>query len=299
MNEIAGSVCLITGATSGIGLAAARQIARHGATVVLAGRDAAKCTAAAASVRAASPIDAGAVGWLAADLAVQDEVRALAHEFRERYGRLDILVNNAGTIVAKRTLTPEGVEWTLAVNHLAPFLLTNLLLDLLIASAPARVITVTSVAHERAQLDFGDLPMERGYLPFRAYARSKLANLLFSYELARRLDGTGVTANAVNPGLVRTDLGRGNGLVRDVAWRLIHLRHRSVSLTADQGADTVSFLASSPSVEGLTGKYFFERRPVDSSPGSRDVAAAARLWSLSEQWCGVTTTQGLRPDASR
>jgi NAD(P)-dependent dehydrogenase (short-subunit alcohol dehydrogenase family) len=290
MTDLTGKVCLITGATSGIGLAAARHIAAHGGTVVLAGRHATTCTTAAASAGAYSRVGAAAVDWLAADLAVQDEVRALAAEFQGRYDRLDVLVNNAGTIVRNRTLTPEGVELTLAVNHLAPFLLTNLLRDLLAGSAPARVVTVTSVAHERGRLDFGDMRMDRGYLPFRAYARSKLANLLFTYELARRLEGSGVTANAVNPGLVRTGLGRGNGPLRDLAWQLTHLRYRSVSLTADQGADSVSYLAGSPAVEALSGKYFFERRPVDSSPASRDAAVAAQLWSLSEVWTGLALT---------
>jgi NAD(P)-dependent dehydrogenase (short-subunit alcohol dehydrogenase family) len=291
MTDMTGKVCLITGATSGIGLAAARQIAAKGGTVVLAGRTAATCTAAGTSVGAYSRAGAAAVDWLAADLAVQDEVRALAAEFRQRYDRLDVLVNNAGTMVRNRTLTAEGVELTLAVNHLAPFLLTNLLGDLLAGSAPSRVVTVTSVAHERGRLDFGDMRMDRGYLPFRAYARSKLANLLFTYELARRLGGSGVTANAVNPGLVRTGLGKGNGPLRDLAWQLTHVRYRSVSLTADQGADSVSYLAGSSAVEALSGKYFSERRPVDSSSASRDVAAAERLWSLSDQWTAPAASQ--------
>jgi NAD(P)-dependent dehydrogenase (short-subunit alcohol dehydrogenase family) len=291
MTDMTGKVCLITGATSGIGLAAARQIAAQGGTVVLAGRNAANCRAAATSVGAYSRGGAAAIDWLAAELGAQVEVRALAAEFRQRYDRLDVLVNNAGTIVRNRTLTPEGVELTLAVNHLAPFLLTNLLRDLLAESAPARVVTVTSVAHERGRLDFGDMRMDRGYLPFRAYARSKLANLLFTYELARRLGGSGVTANAVNPGLVRTRLGRGNGPLRDLAWRLTHLRYRSVSLTTDQGADSVSFLAGSSAVEGVSGKYFVERRAIDSSPASRDVAVADRLWSLSEQWTGLAAAR--------
>lgn len=294
MTDMTGKVCLITGATSGIGLAAARQIAAQGGTVVLAGRNAANCRAAATSIGAYSRAGAAAIGWLAAELAVQDEVRALAAEFRQRYDRLDVLVNNAGTIVRNRTLTPEGVELTLAVNHLAPFLLTNLLRDLLAGSAPARVVTVTSVAHERGRIDFGDVRMDRGYLPFRAYARSKLANLLFTYELARRLKRSGVTANAVNPGLVRTGLGRGNGPLRDLAWQLTHMRYRSVSLTADQGADSVSFLAGSPALEAVSGEYFVERRAVDSSPTSRDVAVAERLWSLSEQWTGLAAA---RPEA--
>jgi retinol dehydrogenase-12 len=233
------------------------------------------------ALRASDPV--AAVDWLAADLAVQADVRALAAEFERRHARLDVLVNNAGTIVRKRVVTPEGVELTLAINHLAPFLLTNLLLDMLKASAPARIVTVASSAHERAQAGFGDLELRRGYRPYRAYARSKMANLLFTYELARRLEGSGVTANAVDPGLVRTGLGRSNGVLLDLGWGLTHMRYKSVSLTPDQGADTIVFLASSPDVAADSGEYFFQCKPVESSAASRDVRAARDLWSLSEQ----------------
>jgi retinol dehydrogenase-12 len=276
-----GKVCLITGGTRGIGLATARRLARHGARVVIVGRTATTCTAAVNALRASDPV--AAVDWLAADLAVQADVRALAAEFERRHARLDVLVNNAGTIVRKRVVTPEGVELTLAINHLAPFLLTNLLLDMLKASAPARIVTVASSAHERAQAGFGDLELRRGYRPYRAYARSKMANLLFTYELARRLEGSGVTANAVDPGLVRTGLGRSNGVLLDLGWGLTHMRYKSVSLTPDQGADTIVFLASSPDVAADSGEYFFQCKPVESSAASRDVRAARDLWSLSEQ----------------
>jgi NAD(P)-dependent dehydrogenase (short-subunit alcohol dehydrogenase family) len=279
-----GKVCLITGATSGIGFATARRLVAEGATVVIAGRTPARCEAAVGRLRALTKNRD--VAWVAADLASPEQVRRMAAEFRRRYDRLDVLINNAGLIAPRRTVTAEGVELTLAVNHLAPFLLTTLLSDLVIASAPARVVNVSSVAHERARLDLSDLQMARGYLPFRAYARSKLANLLFTYELARRLDGTGVTANAVDPGLVRTGLGRGNGPLRDLAWGVTHLRHREISLTPEQGADTIFFLASSPAVEGVTGKYFSQRTPVDSSEASRDITAGRSLWTLSERWAG-------------
>lgn len=282
-----GKVCLVTGATSGIGFAAARQIAAEGASLVVTGRTRAKSEAAARHVRTLTGNPR--VDWLAADFSVLAQVRELAAEFEQRYERLDVLINNAGTISPRRARTAEGVELTLAVNHLAPFLLTNLLIGHLLSSAPARVVTVTSVAHERAQIDFSDMSMSRGYLPFRAYARSKLANLLFTYELARRLRGTGVTANAVNPGLVRTRLGRGNGPVRDLAWHLTHLRYRSASLAPEQGAETIVFLACSPSVAIVSGEYFFQRQPAQSSPASHDVSTAQELWALSEQWAG---TQG-------
>jgi NAD(P)-dependent dehydrogenase (short-subunit alcohol dehydrogenase family) len=277
-----GKVCLITGATSGLGFATARRLVAEGATVVIAGRTPARCEAAVARLRALTASDD--LGWVAADLASPEQVRRMAEEFTRRHDRLDVLINNAGLIAPRRTVTAEGVELTLAVNHLAPFLLTTLLAGLVIASAPARVVNVSSVAHERARLDFSDLEMARGYLPFRAYARSKLANLLFTYELARRLDGTGVTVNAVDPGLVRTGLGRGNGPLRDLAWGVTHFRHRGISLTPEQGAETIFFLACSTGVEGVTGKYFSQRRPVASSEASRDITAGRSLWTLSERW---------------
>jgi NAD(P)-dependent dehydrogenase (short-subunit alcohol dehydrogenase family) len=304
---LSGKVCLITGATSGIGLAAAQQLAAQGATVVVVGRNPDSCRRAVESVRAAEvsgeAIGGGTVEWLAADLANAEQVRALAAAFVRDHDRLDVLINNAGAIVPRRTVSPDGVELTLAINHLSPFLLTNLLLDRLVAARPARVVNVSSAAHERGRLDFDDLAMKRGYLPFRAYARSKLANLLFTYELARRLDGTGVTVNAVNPGLVRTGMGRGNGPLRDLAWHLTHLRHRAISLTPAEGADTIVFLAGSPAVETVTGRYFFQRQAVASSPASHDVEAAQRLWSLGEEWTQLTArppsaTTKLHPVAS-
>ena len=287
--QMTGKVCVVTGATSGLGLATARQLAERDATVVVVGRTAAKASAAAQAV--AQAVAQTSVDWLAADFAVQAQVRELAAEFSRRYERLDVLVNNAGTISRNRKVTPEGVELTLAVNHLAPFLLTNLLLGSLVAAAPARVVNVASVAHERGRLDLADPQMRRGYLPFRAYAASKLANVLFTYELARRLEGTGVTVNAVDPGLVRTGLGRNNGLARDLAWHLTHLRYRSLSLSPDQGADPIVFLASSPALSSVNGEYFSRHEPSQSSPASRDIATAQRLWSLSEQWTGVSETK--------
>ncbi|HSD80675.1 MAG TPA: SDR family oxidoreductase [Solirubrobacteraceae bacterium] len=277
-----GRVCMVTGATSGLGLATARQLVARGATVVIAGRSAAKCADVAAALRAGAP-PGGSVDGLVADLADQRAVRRLAAEVERRHPRLDVLVNNAGATFPHRRITPEGVEMTLAVNHLAPFLLTTLLLDRLRAGAPSRIVNVASVAHQNARLDFDDLALDHGYRPFAAYGRSKLANLLFTYELARRLEGTGVTANAVHPGLVRTALGDHSGALRRVGWHLLHVAYRKSSLSADEGADAITFLASSPEVEGVTGRYFVDRKPVPSSPASRDAVAAARLWTLSEQ----------------
>jgi NAD(P)-dependent dehydrogenase (short-subunit alcohol dehydrogenase family) len=279
-------VCIVTGATSGLGQATARQLAARGATVTVVGRDAAKCAATAAS------LSGGAADWLVADFADQDAVRRLAAEVEERHSRIDVLVNNAGATYPKRRLTPEGVELTLAVNHLAPFLLTTSLLDRLRESAPARIVNVASVAHENAHFDFDDLAMERGYRPFAAYGRSKLANLWFTYELARRLDGSGVTVNAVHPGLVRTALGNHSGPLRHAGWRLLHVAYHKVSLTPDEGAVAITYLASAPELEGVTGCYFAEGRPTESSPASRDPAAAARLWALSEELTLARSTTG-------
>lgn len=272
-------MCFVTGATSGLGFATARALAAQGATVVGVGRTAAT-TRVARDRMAAEGVDAQ---WLTADFAALDRVRDLAADFRRRHSRLDVLVNNAGATFRKRQLTAEGVELTLAVNHLAPFLLTNLLLDMLQASAPSRIVNVASVAHERGHLDFADLELNRGYRPFPAYARSKLANVLFTYELARRLDGTAVTVNAVHPGLVRTRLGNRNGLLRSLGWRLLHLGYRSVSVSSEHGADAIVFLATSADVTSVTGGYFSGRERVESSPESRDPAAAARLWTVSER----------------
>jgi NAD(P)-dependent dehydrogenase (short-subunit alcohol dehydrogenase family) len=281
---------MVTGATSGLGLATARQLAALGATVIVVGRDAGKCAAIAASISGGST--AGVGDWLVADFADQDAVRRLAAEAEERHPRIDVLVNNAGATYPKRRLTPEGAELTLAVNHLAPFLLTTLLLDRLRESAPARIVNVSSVAHERARFDFDDPAMERGYRPFAAYSRSKLANLWFTYELARRLEGSGVTVNAVHPGLVRTALGDHSGMLRGVGWRLLHVAYRKVSLSPEEGAAAITHLATAPELEGLTGRYFVERRPVESSPASRDSSAAARLWALSEELTCARSTTG-------
>jgi NAD(P)-dependent dehydrogenase (short-subunit alcohol dehydrogenase family) len=284
-------VCMVTGATSGLGLATARQLAALRATVIVAGRNAAKCSAVAAMISGGSKAG-GAVDWLVADFADRDAVRRLAAEAEERYGRIDVLVNNAGATYPKRRLTPDGVEITLAVNHLAPFLLTTLLLDRLRESAPARIVNVSSVAHENARFDFDDPAMERGYRPFAAYGRSKLANLWFTYELARRLEGSGVTVNAVHPGLVRTALGDHSGALRRAGWRLLHVVYRKHSLAPAQGASAITHLATAPELEDVTGRYFVGRRPAESSPASRDPDAAARLWALSEELTCARSTTG-------
>ncbi len=225
------------------------------------------------------------VDYLLADLSVQAQVRQLAADFKARYKRLDVLVNDAGAIFLRRQVSADGIEMNFALNHLAYFLLTNLLLDTLKASAPARVVNVASNSHRNSHLDFENLQLKRGYNPMRAYGRSKLANLYFTYELARRLDGTGVTVNAMHPGFVHTNMAANNGWLVRLFLPLIHRN----SLTPEQGARTAVYLASSPDVETVTGKYFVREREVASDPVSYDEAAARRLWEVSEEMTGLAS----------
>jgi NAD(P)-dependent dehydrogenase (short-subunit alcohol dehydrogenase family) len=274
-----GKTCLVTGATSGIGAVTALELARLGATVLVAGRNAAKCRARVEAIRR----ETGArVEEVVADLASQAQVRRMALEIAARFARLDVLVNNAGTYLFERTLTPEGLEKTFAVNYLSHFLLTNLLLDRLAASPSSRVVCVSSSAHLRGRIDFDNLQGERHYDRLDAYARSKLAILMFTYELARRRKGARPTANALHPGIVATSLGSENGFLR--GWLRVRVRNlvdRSM-ITPEEGARTSIYLASSPEVEGVTGRYFDQGRDVPSSPASYDEAVARKLWEVSE-----------------
>jgi retinol dehydrogenase 14 len=273
---MAGMSVLVTGGTGGIGNATATGLAALGARVGITGRDQARTEAAAAGIRAAAGCPV--VDTFAADLSVQAGVRRLAAQVLDTYPRLDVLVNNAGGFWAHRHVTADGLEHTFALNHLAPFLLTSLLLDRLTASAPARIVTVSSGAHARARIDFDDLQGEQAYSGQRAYSQSKLANVMFTYELARRLDGTGVTATVLHPGVVRTSFG-----AEDQAAYLAAMIGvaRVFMKTPAQGASTPVYLASSPQVEGITGRYFVNRKPRTSSKASYDTAAAARLWQIS------------------
>jgi NAD(P)-dependent dehydrogenase (short-subunit alcohol dehydrogenase family) len=271
-----GEVVLITGGTSGIGKAAATALAAMGAEVVVTGRNRVRGKVAVGEIRRASGSEK--VSLMLADLAVQEEVRKLAKGFKERHDRLDVLVNNAGLIQSRRTETPEGIELTFAVNHLAPFLLTNLLLELLKRNAPSRVITVSSEARRHAEIDFDDLHSERRYRAFTVYGMTKLANILFTYELAERLRGTGVVANCVHPGGVNTNFGNDNRSLGILLFRAF----KPFMRTPQQGADTVIYLATSPEAGGMSGMYLIDRKEV-SPAQPRDKALQKRLWRVSEE----------------
>ena len=274
---MSGQTALVTGATGGIGLATAVALAGLGARVGVVGRDE-KRTAAAVQAVLAVPGSGGADGFLA-DFSDPREVRALAAEVLAAYSRLDVLVNNAGGYWSDRHVSADGLEWTFAVNHLAPFLLTSLLEERLRESAPARIVTVASDAHRAGRIEFDDLQAERGYAGMRAYAQSKLANILFTRELARRLSGSGVAAYSVHPGTVRT------GFAREDAGRLFSLVLRAGALlmkSPEQGAQTSVYAASSPELVGRTGEYLAKSRVARPSARAQDDVAAARLWSVSE-----------------
>jgi NAD(P)-dependent dehydrogenase (short-subunit alcohol dehydrogenase family) len=283
--DMNGKICLVTGATSGIGKATAQALAQMGATVVIVGRNPDKCAAAVSEIKHSSGNDA--VEALIADLSIMAEVRQLASQFKAKYPQLHVLVNNAGATFWKREVTSEGFEKTFALNHLSYFLLTNLLLDTLKASAPARIVSVSSDAHKGARLDFDDLQAEKGYND--AYGRSKLANIVFSYELARRLSGTGVTANVLHPGLVRTGFADNLGAVPAA---VIGFFMRFVGLTPEQGAQTSIYLATSPEVENVTGKYWVKSKAVSSSRAAYDETTWTRLWEVSDKLVAAGAAAG-------
>jgi retinol dehydrogenase-14 len=270
-------VCLITGATSGIGKATAMGLANMGASVVMVGRDRGKGEAVMAEIKERS--GNASVDLMLADVSSQEEIRRLAEEFKEAYPRLDVLINNAGVFRSKRITSADGIEMTFAVNHLAYFLLTNLLLDALKASAPSRIVNVSSGDHSNATIDFDDLQGEKGYKGAKAYSQSKLANVLFTYELARRLEGTGITANCLHPGVVGTNLGSGVSGVFGFMVRAL----RPLMKSPEQGAETSIYLASSPEVEGLSGRYFVKKAEARSSDKSYDKRLARRLWEVSAE----------------
>jgi NAD(P)-dependent dehydrogenase (short-subunit alcohol dehydrogenase family) len=282
---MAGRTVLVTGGSGGIGRATALGLARLGARVGIVGRGKARTPAAAVEIAR----DSGnpAVDAFAADMSRQSEVRRLADAVLAAYPRLDVLVNNVGGFWASRRVTADGLEQTFAVNHLAGFLLTDLLLDRLKASAPARIVTVSSQAQGMGRLDFDDLQGERRYSGKRAYNQSKLANVMFTYELARRLEGTGVTATALHPGLVNTAFAADE---LSAVWKMMIPVVRPFMKTPAQGAATSIYLASAPDVEGATGKYYVKGKPTASAKASYDTVTASRFWQVS-----ADLTAGVRP----
>jgi NAD(P)-dependent dehydrogenase (short-subunit alcohol dehydrogenase family) len=254
-----------------------------GARVVVIGRDEERGERAVEEIR----LDTGSeVSLMLADLAVQADIRRLAEEFRERHDRLDVLVNNAGLVQSKRIETLDGIETQLAINHLAPFLLTNLLLDLLKASAPSRIVTVSSDAHRWAKLDLDDLQSRKRYRGMQVYGTTKLANILFTRELAERLEDTGVTANAMHPGGVNTNFGNNQRGPMSLLFRAF----KPFMRTPEQGADTLIYLAWSPEVEGMTGKYVADRKMKVASDAVYDETLQKKLWEASEELTGLKVT---------
>jgi NAD(P)-dependent dehydrogenase (short-subunit alcohol dehydrogenase family) len=279
-----GKTVLITGANQGIGKAAAVELAGQGAKVVLVSRNAEKGRVALEEVRAKAKGDPPEL--IVADLASLADVRRLATEYKNGHDRLDVLLNNAGLLVPTRRTTVDGLEETFAVNHLAPFLLTKELLDVVKATPSSRIVTVSSDAHRRATLHFEDLCFEKGYGGFKAYAQSKLANIVFTYELARRLEGTGVTANCLHPGVIASGFGQTYGGTFSFLIKAI----KPFLATTEVGARTSVYLASSPEVREVTGKYFAKCKAVRSNAVSYDEASWRKLWDVSEEMTKPTAT---------
>lgn len=284
MIDLKGKIALVTGATNGIGKETARALATMGATVIIVGRNPQKTEAVVEELRntTGSPTLHKAI----ADLSRQADVRELASQFKATYDALHILVNNAGALFDKRQESDDGIELTLALNHLNYFLLTHELRDLLVASAPARVINVASQAQGGARLILDDLERKTSYNGFGAYAQSKLLNILFTFALARRLEGTGVVTHAMHPGFVGTGFASNNGGAMKLVMGLI----KPLILTPQQGADTAIWLATDPSVASQTGGYWEKRKPIRAQSVAYDVAAQERLWQISERMTGINVT---------
>jgi NAD(P)-dependent dehydrogenase (short-subunit alcohol dehydrogenase family) len=279
--DMHGKVVVITGATSGIGSVAAETLAGMGARIVLVARDQARAQAELARLREKAPGVSHSVHY--ADLSRIADMRRLAAEIASAEPRIDVLINNAGALFGHRTVTADGLEMTFATNHMSYFVLTQGLRERLLASSPARVINTSSDAHKGAKLDFNDLQSANNYGGFKVYGRSKLANILFTRELARRLAGTGVTANCLHPGFVSTRFGDQSGGVLSLLVRVA----KNFAITPEKGAETIVFLASSDDVAGVSGEYFYKNRVATPTQEARDDAAAKRLWQESEKLAGM------------
>ncbi|TMD74239.1 MAG: SDR family oxidoreductase [Chloroflexi bacterium] len=275
-SSMQGKICMVTGANSGIGKATALELAQMGATVVMVCRDRARGEETRSEITTKSKNNA--VDLLQADLSSQQSIRQLVEHFKQRYTHLHVLINNAGAAFTGRRETVDGLEMTFAVNYLAPFLLTNLLLDVLKASAPARIVNVSSASHKSGYIQMDDLQGEKHNRSMRAYPQSKLAIVLFTYELARRLQGTGVTANCLDPGFVATNIGQTGA---SLPVRLLIKLIGSFGTSPEKGAKTSIYLASSPEVEGVTGKYFVKSLPKRSAAISYDESLQRQLWEQS------------------
>ena len=276
MPDLSGKIALVTGATAGIGLITAEALARMGATLVIVSRNEQKCQDVVAQIQANTGNTR--VEYIAGDLSAMAQVRNVATEFLRRYDRLHILVNNAGAFINDRQVSVDGFEMTFALNHLNYFYLTQLLLDTLIASAPARIVNVSSDAHRGGKINFDDLMSEKSYSGFGVYSMTKLANVLFTNELAQRLEDSGVTANSLHPGFVATNFGKNNGGIVGFFMPVVQL----FALSPEKGAETSIHLAASPDIEGVTGKYFSKKIPVQPAKAALDVATQRRLWEASE-----------------
>ena len=275
-----GKVCVVTGATGGIGRITARELARRGAAIVIIGRNRERGEAAAAEARA---VGGASAAFLAADLSSQNDIRRLAGEILERHPRIDVLVNNAGGMFRRRSLSPDGIEMTFALNHLSYYLLTHLLLPALAQASAARIVNVASAAHRGVELDFNNLQGERGYRGLKVYKRSKLANICFTFALARRLESSTVTVNALHPGFVATDIGARSDWMATLAWRLVS----RFAIDVEKGAQTSIHLAASTDVEGVNGRYFSECKPAAPSAPACDRDVQRRLWDVSAEMTGV------------
>ncbi len=280
--EMSGKICMVTGATLGIGKVTAQALAEKGATVIVVARNQDRGEATVNEIKAKT--GNLSVVLMLADLSSQASIRQLAQDFKKRYSRLDVLVNNAGAMNMQRTVTVDGLETTFATNHLGYFLLTNLLLDVLKASAPARIVNVSSSASQGGKINFDDLQGEKRYTGGLAYQQSKLANILFTVALAKRLQGTGVTANALHPGAAVTGFGMNNSLLWRVLIRIVYL---FVGISPEKGAETQIYLATSPEVASVTGKYFDKKKPVEPNPAAKDEAIVENLWTVSEKLVGL------------